>query len=43
MEIEFFVFTVEAFQFFKFHDSEAKHHKRNFKRGLTVTLEVKQS
>ena len=31
-----FVFPVEAFQFSKFHENEAKHDKLNCKRGLTV-------
>ena len=43
MEIEFFVFPVEAFQFSKFHENDTKHDKRNFKRGLTVTFMVKNS
>lgn len=44
MGLEFFgVFFVEPFQFLKFHESETKHDKRNFERGLTVPLEVKNS
>ena len=35
MGIEFLVFSVEAFQFSKFYKKEAKHDKRNFKRGLS--------
>ena len=31
-----FGFAVEAFQFSKFHENEAKHNKLNCKRGLTV-------
>ena len=42
MAIDYFVFSVEAFQFSKFHENEAKHDKRNFKRGLTVTFKVKK-
>ena len=30
MEIMFFVFSVEAFQFSKFLEKEAKHYKLNF-------------
>ena len=41
MEIEFFVFTMEVFQFLEFHENEANHEKCNFMRGLTVTFEVK--
>ena len=33
MEIGFF-----AFQSFKFHENKAKHDKRNFKKGFTVTF-----
>ena len=40
MEIELFVFSVEAFQVFEFHENEAKHEKHKFKRVLTVTFEV---
>ena len=41
MEIEFFIFAVGIFQFPKFHDSEAKHDKRNPKNKiLTVTFQV---
>ena len=41
MDIEFFVFSVEAFRFSKFQENESKHDKRNIKRGLTMTFEVK--
>ena len=41
MAMEFFVFHVEAFQFSKFHEDVGKFHKGNFKRGLTMTLKVK--
>ena len=41
MAIKFFVFHVEAFQFSKFHESEAKLDKGNIKRGLTMTFKVK--
>ena len=33
MENEYFVFSKEAFQYFKFYENEAKHDKRNYKRG----------
>ena len=32
MEIKLFAFLVETFQCSKFHEKEAKHDKRNFKR-----------
>ena len=41
MEIEVFVFLMEAFLFSKFYENEAKHDKRNFKRGLSMTFVVK--
>ena len=43
MAIEFFVFKVEDFQFSKFHKNVIKLDKGNFKKGLTVTLKVKNS
>ena len=43
MGIKLFNVFVEAFQFSKFHENEAKPDKRNFMRGLTLTLEVKNS
>ena len=43
MEIKFSVFSVEAFQFSKFYQNEGKHDKFNFKKGLTVKIEVKNS
>ena len=43
MTIEISVFQVEAFQFSKFLDSEAKLEKGDFKRGLTVAFKVKNS
>ena len=43
MAIQFFVFKVEAFQFSKFHENVIKLDKGNFKKGLTVTLKVKNS
>ena len=43
VEITFFVFSMVAFQVFKFHEKKAKHDKRNFNRGLSVTLEVNSS
>ena len=42
MEIKLFAFSVEIFQCSKFHEKEAKHDKRNFKRGFTMTVEVKK-
>ena len=45
MEIAYSVLSVEAFKFSNFQNFlifEAKHKKRNFKKGLTVTLEVKK-
>ena len=41
MTIKFFVFQLEAFQFSKFHENVVKLDKGNFKRGLTMTLKVK--
>ena len=41
MAIEIFVFQVEAFQYFKFHENMAKLDKGSFKRGLTMTFKVK--
>ena len=41
IEIKFFVFSVEAFQFSKFHENEAKHDKP--RRGLSVAFEVKNA
>ena len=37
MEIKRFmeIFSIEAFQFSKFHETEAKKDKCNFKKGLT--------
>ena len=37
MEIEFFIFSLQALQFFKFYENEVKHEKRNFmssERGI---------
>lgn len=31
------------FEFFKFHEKEAKHNKRNSNKGLTVISEIKIS
>ena len=42
MAIQFFVFQVEtASQFSKFQENMSKLDKGNLKRGLTMTLEVK--
>ena len=43
MSIEFFIFPVEVFQFSKVHGNEAKHEKRYFQRGLTVTFKINNS
>ena len=32
--IDFFIFPVEAFHYFKFYENEAKYDKRNFKREV---------
>ena len=40
MEIELFVFSVEAFQVFEFHENEAKHEKHKFKWVFTVSFDV---
>ena len=36
MDIEIFVFSVEAFLFSEFYKNEAKHDKCIFKRGLNI-------
>ena len=41
MAIDFSIFLVGAFQFYKFHENEAKHDKHNFEKGLTVTFKIK--
>ena len=41
MAIDFSIFPVGAFQFYKFHENEAKHDKHNFEKGLTVTFKIK--
>lgn len=38
MVIDYFVFSMEVFQFSKFYENEAKRDKRSFKKGLTVTF-----
>ena len=44
MEIKFFVFSVEIFQFFKLYGKEAKPDKPNFiKRDLTMEFDIKNS
>ena len=40
MEIKLFVFLVEFFQVFKFHENVAKHDKKNFE-SFSMSLEVK--
>ena len=41
MDIEIFVFSVEAFLFSEFYKNEAKHDKCIFKRGLNIAFKVK--
>ena len=41
MEIKFFIFSVEAFQFSKFYENEANHDKRSYERSLSVAFEVR--
>ena len=36
-------FSVEAFQFSKFYENEAKHDKRNFKRGLRLAFDPRNA
>ena len=43
MEIELFVFSVDASRFSRFHENESKHNQINFNRGLTVRFKVKNS
>ena len=43
MEIKRYVLPVEAFQFSKISENETKQDKRKFKRGLSVTLVVKNA
>ena len=44
MEIKFFVFSVESFQFFKLYGKEAKPDKPNFiKRDLAMEFDIKNS
>ena len=38
-----FDFSVESFQFFKLYEKEAKPDKRNFKRGLALAFNDKNS
>lgn len=40
-EIKVFVFSVEGFWFFKFHEKVAKPDKGNFRRDVTVAFEFK--
>ena len=44
METDFFFFfsSLKAL-FSKFHENSAKHDKNNFKRGFTLTLEIKSA
>ena len=41
METKVFVFSVKNFEFFKFHEKEAKFGKCNFKKGLALAFAVK--
>ena len=43
MEVEFFVLSLQLFQFSKFYKNEAKHNKRNSKRLLSMVCEVKNT
>ena len=43
MEMKVFIFSIEGFQFLKFYEKEEKLEKRNFKRGLALAFEVKNS
>ena len=43
MKVKYFAFPVEAFWFFKSHENEAKHDKRNFKRGSILAFKVNNS
>ena len=43
MEIELFLFSVEASQSSRFHENESKHNQLNLNRGLTVRFKVKNS
>ena len=40
MEIQFFVFSVEVFQFFEFHENKAKRDRHNFERNFTITRKI---
>ena len=40
MNIEFFVFFIEAFQFHKFHRNENKHGNCNFKVELSSSKKI---
>ena len=40
MEIQFFVFSVEVFQFFEFHENKAKRDRHNFERNFTITGKI---
>ena len=42
IELEFFVFQAEVYQFSLFHESEAKLDKDDLKKGLTRTFKVKK-
>lgn len=42
MEIKSFSFIVEAFEFSKFYESEAKHDKHDFRRGLSMVFKVSE-
>ena len=42
-EDQVFAFSVEDFQFSKFHENKTKHDKRSFKKWFTVIFNVKKS
>ena len=41
--MKFFVFSVEGFWFLKFDGKKEKPDKSNFKRGLIVAFDIKNS
>ena len=41
--MEFFVFSLQALQFFKFYENEEKHEKCNFKSPECGAVEVKNT
>ena len=41
MAIDFSIFPVGAFQFYKFHENETEYDNCNFEKGLTVRFKIK--